>query len=114
MTNTIIIKDNRYHKKNIYNHDFLTISIGGKIDGINNMNHYIIEVKNRINKLFYTLRDYEKVQIMCYMHLFESSKGHLVEALKKKNETEINIIEVTYDEKYMEHILSKIIVFGIS
>jgi hypothetical protein len=112
MTNTIITKDNRYHKKNIYHYDFLSISIGGKIDGINNMNHCIIEVKNRINKLFYTLRDYEKVQIMCYMHLFESSKGHLVEALKKKNETEINIIEVTYDEKYMEHILSKIIVFG--
>jgi hypothetical protein len=69
-------------------------------------------VKNRVKTLFHTLRDYEKVQIMCYMHLFESSKGHLVEALKKKGATDINIIEVDYDEKYMETIIAKVIVFG--
>jgi len=112
MTNTKIIKDNRYHKKSIYSNDFLNIMIGGKIDGINNTTSCIIEVKNRVKTLFHILRDYEKVQIMCYMHLFESLKGHLVEALKKKTNTDINIIEVDYDEKYMEMILSKIIIFG--
>ena len=111
-TSSIIIKDNRYHKKSIYSNDFLNIMIGGKIDGINNSNSCIIEVKNRVKTLFHILRDYEKVQIMCYMHLFESYKGHLVEALKKKGATDINIIEVDYDEKYMEIIISKIIVFG--
>jgi len=112
MTNSIIIKDNRYHKKVIYSTQFLNIMIGGKIDGINNSNSCIIEVKNRVKTLFFTLRDYEKVQIMCYMNLFESLKGHLVEALKKKTNTDINIIEVDYDENYMTYIISKIIVFG--
>jgi len=112
MTNTKIIKDDRYHKINIYSDKFLNISIGGKIDGINNSNNSIIEVKNRMKTLFYTLRDYEKVQIMCYIYLFKTSKGDLVEALKKKDKTDINIIEVNYDEKYMESIILKIITFG--
>ena len=34
-------------------------------------------------KLFYELRGYEKVQLMCYLHLFKASKGFLVEAFKK-------------------------------
>ena len=48
---------------------------------------------------------------MCYMYLFESTKGHLVEAHKKKNGTEINIIEVDFDIKYMKNILNKITIF---
>ena len=71
----------------------------------------IIEVKNRIHKLFYVLRDYEKVQIMCYMHLFGISHGHLVEAHKKKDETNINIIEVLFDKPYMDYIIDKIVIF---
>ena len=66
------------------------------------------EIKNRVNKLFYSLREYEKVQIMCYMHIFNIKKSHLVEAFKKKFNAEINIIEVKYDESYMNNIICKI------
>ena len=48
---------------------------------------------------------------MSYIHLFNSSKGHLVEAHKKKNEIDINIIEVEYDEKFMKYIIHKIYIF---
>ena len=48
---------------------------------------------------------------MCYMYLFGSLKGHLVEAHKKKDNTEINIIEVDFDKSYMQNILNKIIIF---
>lgn len=113
MTGQIITKDNKYKKINIFENKNYKISIGGKIDGINNESCTIIEVKNRMNKLFYELRNYEKVQIMCYMYLFQTKKGHLVEAHKKKDETNVNIIEVSYDEDYMKYIFEKLIDFSM-
>ena len=114
-TGTSIIKDNIFRKRQILNYKLandnekqIQIYIGGKIDGINNDNGCIIEIKNRIHKLFYDLRDYEKVQLMCYIYLFDKKSGHLVEAIKKNDGTIINIIELEYDEKYMNNIIDKI------
>lgn len=108
LTGSKIIKDNKYKKLEICKIDDYTIYIGGKIDGFNEENRSLIEIKNRVNKLFYALRSYEKVQIMSYLYLFNCTKGHLVEAFKKKNETDINIIEVDFDKSYMDGILEKI------
>jgi hypothetical protein len=112
MTGNIIFKDDLYHKIKIYELDDYTIYIAGKIDGINIQTGTIIEVKNRINKLFYNLRDYEKVQITCYMFLFKTIKGHLVEGFRKKDGTDINIIEVDFEKKYMDYIIDKIVIFS--
>ena len=111
-TGNSIIKDNKYKKIVLYESDKFNIIIGGKIDGINLQTGSIIEIKNRVNKLFYTLREYEKVQIMCYIFLFNSNKGHLVEAFKKKDNTTINIIEVDFDQNYMDNIICKLILFS--
>ena len=111
-TSSNILKDNIYRKRKVYENENFSISIGGKIDGINKSSGTIIEIKNRIHKLFYELRNYEKVQLMCYIYLFGLEKGHLVEALRKKDETEINIIELDFDNSYMEYIMRKIIIFG--
>ena len=37
----------------------------------------LIEIKNRINRLFYKLRDYEKVQIFIYMKLLNKQEATL-------------------------------------
>jgi len=113
MTKSIIIKDDKYKVKKIIKNDIFSIRIGGKIDGINNNQTCIIEIKNRVNRLFYSLKDYEKVQIMCYIYIFNVKKGDLVEALKKKDETLINIINVEYDEEYMKYIIEKLYHFGL-
>ena len=112
MTNSTIIKDDKYRVKKIIKNDLFSIRIGGKIDGINKEDNTIIEVKNRVNRLFYTLKNYEKVQIMCYIYLFGEKKGHLVEALKKSESSYINIIEVLYDEDYINYIIEKLYNFG--
>jgi hypothetical protein len=104
----LIVKDNIYRKKKIIENLNFSVCIGGKIDGINNDTETIIEIKNRMHKLFYDLREYEKVQLMCYMYLLNKKNGHLVEAMKKSTETTINIIEVEYDDNYMDTILQKI------
>jgi hypothetical protein len=113
MTNSTIIKDDKYRVKKIIKNDLYSIRIGGKIDGINKDDNCIIEVKNRVNRLFYTLKNYEKVQIMCYIYLFGEKKGHLVEAFKKKDICDINIIEVLFDEKYINYIIEKLNIFGL-
>lgn len=112
MTNKIFIKDDIYRKKCIIKNNLFNVYIGGKIDGIDSDKTHIIEIKNRVKNLFYKLREYEKVQIMCYLYLFQIEKGHLVEALKKKSDSQINIIEVLYDKNYMDNIIEKLIVFG--
>lgn len=111
ITGSKIIKDNKFTKKTIVEYNNVNIMIGGKIDGFNSENNTLIEIKNRMHKLFFTLREYEKIQIMSYLHLFGLEKGHLVEAHKKKDQTDINIIEVLYDTEYMNNIISKIIDF---
>lgn len=122
LTGMTIIKDNKYHSvelarcKVLYgegggkNIDMCFL-LGGKIDGICNENKCIIEIKNRIHKLFYKLRDYEKVQLMCYLFIFNLEKGHLVEAFKTKDRTDINIIELDFDHIYMNSIKSKLVKF---
>ena len=104
-TKTNIMKDDKYKIKNIYSCPDYDILIGGKIDGINIDDGSIVEIKNRMKKLFNTLRSYEKVQLMCYLYIFNAKKGFLVEALKNKTGTNIGIIECTYDNEYMQTII---------
>jgi hypothetical protein len=108
LKNVSVTKDNIYRKKKVIENMEFLVYIGGKIDGINNEDGSIIEIKNRMHKLFYQLREYEKVQLMCYIYLRNKEKGYLVEALKKSTETTVNIIEINYDENYMNSILQKI------
>jgi hypothetical protein len=107
-----ITKDNLFIKKTIIENDKFSIQIGGKIDGINKKDGTIIEIKNRMNKLFYELRGYEKIQLMCYLYLFKASKGYLVEAYRKKDKTDINIIDCDYKEDTMEKIITILNNFG--
>ena len=41
--------------------------LGGKVDGLLLPENTVIEIKNRVNRLFFKLRDYEKVQYFLYL-----------------------------------------------
>ena len=86
----------------------LSVILGGRVDGVlmdsNGNINKVIEVKNRTARLFYTLRDYEKVQTMIYMKLFNQENLDLIEILKKKDDTlESNIINIDFDHEFWEH-----------
>lgn len=97
----------------------------GKIDGISidkDGNKKILEIKNRTNKLFKVLKDYEKPQIQAYMKLIDLEKGQLVECLKQKKDSsysrdgQICIIDVEFDNDYWEQLkdrISKFVLFMI-
>jgi hypothetical protein len=111
LTGLTIVKDNKYRKIELARCDDIIFLLGGKIDGICAENGCIIEIKNRVNRIFYELRGYEKVQIMCYLFLHSAERGQLVEALKKKDGTDINVIDIEYDHIYMNGIKEKLIKF---
>ena len=107
-TNNKIIKDSTYFKKELFEipNEFNKTDIwmlGGKIDGILLPENTIIEIKNRVNHLFYKLRNYEKVQCYTYMFLLDSLKTELIEVLKKPNDNSINIIEIPFEEDFWEN-----------
>ena len=109
--NIEIHKDDIFRKKLIHENRIVW-KIGGKIDGIDSNNN-IYEIKNRVHKLFYTLRDYEKVQIMSYLYLHDTTSGFLVEALKNIGDNGINMIPVEYDDDYMQNnIIAKVVRFA--
>lgn len=97
----------KFVKKNIFKTSRFNWYIGGRIDGINESETTVIEIKNRVHKLFYTLRDYEKVQIYAYMFILNKKKSKLVECFKKKNDCDINVIEVDFDIHFWEKEVNK-------
>ena len=56
--------------------------VGGKIDAIDDDRTLLIEIKNRVNRLFYRIPFYETVQVQAYLHLLDLERGVLVECLK--------------------------------
>lgn len=103
-TNKKVICHTKFLRKDLCTYKDIKWSIGGKIDGITDDN-IVIEVKNRIYKLFGTMRDYEKPQIQSYMYMLGVNKGHLVESLKKNGGIEINILEEDFDIQYWNDII---------
>ena len=89
LTNNKVSIDRRYHKKELfhieYDDNIDVWNIGGKVDGIviNEKENIkkILEIKNRVNRLFNTVRDYEKVQCYAYMHVLDIPYIDLAETL---------------------------------
>ena len=85
--------------------------IGGKIDGITKDRKTLIEIKNRVNRLFRVIPQYESVQIQMYLQLLGLDKAILVECLKTKDRSvlheDVNVISVNRDSDAWETDLSQ-------
>lgn len=111
----VIIKDNNkksyvlFINKNYEKILYYTPRIVGYIDGIveNENDKYIVEIKNRQNKIFEKIPEYEIIQIIIYMKLTNIYKCHHIEKYKDDLKTEI----ISFDEKIWNTIEEKIIDF---
>lgn len=65
------------YKKHIFSIDDYNFYICGKIDGIEK--DELIEIKNRRNRLFTFIPEYEQIQIQIYLQLTDLKKGKLVQ-----------------------------------
>lgn len=78
--------------------------IGGKIDGISSDRKLLIEIKNRVNRLFRKPPSYEIVQVQTYLQLLGIDRGVLVECMRTHTgdggtRQEVNAMPVIRDEK---------------
>lgn len=73
--------------------------VGGKIDAIDADHTMVIEVKNRVNRLFRRVPFYEQVQVQAYMHLLDLDRAVLVECLKSEGDTVVNVIPIRRDQE---------------
>ena len=108
-TGNSVEKSSKYHKKDLFviENDvdkYMDVwTIGGKVDGIaknSSGNKIILEIKNRVNKLFNTVRDYEKVQCYAYMYTLGINCIHLAEILKSRKTNDMNISIIDFDEEF--------------
>lgn len=58
--------------------------VGGKIDAITADRTLLVEIKNRVNRLFYRVPFYEVVQVQTYLELLGLEQGVLVECLNSR------------------------------
>lgn len=107
---TNVVGHQKFLKKKIAFSDSIDWYITGKVDGIRDDN-ILVEVKNRVNKLFHTLKQYENSQIQIYLHMFHLNRGHLVESIKINDKREINVIEVSYQPEVWKDIKTKLKIF---
>jgi hypothetical protein len=89
-------RDETFYKKELGSVNGYNVSIGGKIDAINTSRSLIIEIKNRINRLFWRVPRYEFVQVQCYLNLVGVDNGCLVECLQRDT-CSVNVIPIEKD-----------------
>jgi hypothetical protein len=73
----------------------------GKIDGLTDKGE-VVEIKNRVNKHFNKIRDYEEPQIMTYLWMNKCATGYMVENLNTQSGCNINIMDIEYENQYVE------------
>jgi hypothetical protein len=96
-----------YYKKSLGVIEEYECFLGGKIDGLADEGHTLVEIKNRVHRLFKCVKDYERVQVVCYLSLLPViSKALLVEVLRQNNTSppEMNMIEIVRNEEDIHEI----------
>ena len=99
-------RNSKMYTKELYRGDNYCLIIRGKVDGITNENN-IIETKNRTRCLFNELRDYEQVQLECYMFLTGLNDAMLLEHYNEES----NCIKYSHNEEFWTMCKENIIKF---
>jgi hypothetical protein len=97
--------DDTFYKMHICDVDDVPLWVGGKIDAITEDRTIVIEIKNRIRRLFYRIPFYEIIQLQTYLHLLDVSRGAVVECLTTPGDTLINVVPVRRDKDLWNEVL---------
>jgi len=98
-------RNSKMYTKELYRGDKYCLIIRGKVDGLSDGT--IVETKNRTKYLFNELRDYERVQLECYMFLTGLEYALLTEHYNDDS----NCINYTHDEGFWSACVDTIIKF---
>jgi hypothetical protein len=96
----------KFHSVFIMSTEKYDYYLGGKMDGICE-GKYIVEIKNRMNKFFTSVKDYEKCQIQSYMLMTDYKLAKLVECFNNK----LRITDIYRDDIYLKEIKDCLVIF---
>jgi hypothetical protein len=93
--------DDTFYRSPIGEVNGVTIFVGGKVDAISQDGSMVVEIKNRINRLFFKIPVYEIIQVQTYLQLLpEVENARLVECLTKDNgDVVMNMIPIERDQE---------------
>lgn len=96
--------DDTFYRMHIGDVHGVSVYIGGKIDAISDDGTTIIEIKNRINRLFHKLPVYEIIQVQTYLQLLpHTESARLVECLTRHTgDVIMNIIPIERDQGFWD------------
>ena len=99
--------DDTFYRQHVLDVDGVTVFVGGKMDAISDDGHTIIELKNRINRLFYRIPMYEIIQVQAYLHVVPAARqAQLIECLTRDDGTmATNAVLVLPDEELWETVV---------
>jgi len=94
------VPDDMFYKMNVGQVDGVDIFVGGKIDAITPDRRLVVEIKNRIRRLFYKVPFYEVIQLQTYLQLLSVDRGVIVECLNVTSPlaASMNILPVQRDK----------------
>ena len=80
--------DPRFHKREqgLVSHGGERVPwyVGGKVDAVSPDGQLVVEIKNRVHRLFYRAPLADCVQLQCYMHVLDAPRGMLMECLRRQ------------------------------
>lgn len=103
-----VTKDNVYKKRRMCmvrsgDGTMCPVYIGGKCDGVsvgNDGKKTLLEVKNRVNRLFNCVPEYEKIQVFCYLYIYGIAEATVVERFQGQTVHHL----IAFDQDYWEEI----------
>ena len=109
-TSKKLVKDKKFYKLEIYKTDNIKFIICGQTDRIEyneDGSKVLIEIKNRMNRLFKYVPKYELVQIQIYLRLIGLENAKLVEQYKDTIYTHM----IKIDNTMIDNVISKLVIF---
>jgi hypothetical protein len=106
-------KTDKYIKRLAFRLDGVNVFVGGRCDGVavdhNTGEQYVVEIKNRVRKLFNRVVDYERVQLLTYLFVHGIPRGRLVEQFGARSRT----YDVLFDPVEWEGIAERLRAFVV-
>ena len=97
--------DDNYYELDVLKTNHYTYKIVGRIDRVEHDHKSgastLIEIKNRLHKLFYKVKEYEYLQMQTYLLLTGLQHAKLVEQWNN----DVNTIEITKNQSYIDHVI---------
>jgi hypothetical protein len=101
------VKENnsRFYKRKVEGvlspHSMKPVSVGGRVDGFKDGS--LVEIKNRVRRLYDPLPLYDVVQFQCYLYVLDLPHGELIQRIKYSKECDDSArstIQIERDEAF--------------